>query len=254
MSAFIAEPVIGAAAGAVPAPPGHFEAVREICDRHDVLFIADEVMTGGGRTGKPFGIQHWDAIPDMLVIGKGLASGYAPLAGVLARDGIYDLFMELGAAFVHGFTYSGHPPSLAAGIAVQRIVERERLVERAATQGHRLREGLQGLAANHPVIGDVRGLGLMLGIELVADRSTKDPYPAHERVSQRLRQRAFGRGLEIYPGSGHVDGISGDQVIIAPPLTITDSQIQDLLGLLDAALGDLEEELSALGPRSPGPT
>ncbi len=254
VSAFIAEPVIGAAAGAVPAPSGHFEAVRDICDRHDVLFIADEVMTGLGRTGKPFGIQHWDAVPDMLVVGKGLASGYAPLAAVLAKDEIYDLFIELGASFVHGYTYSCHPPSLAAGLAVQRIIEREGLVERAATQGHHLRKGLQRLAASHPTIGDVRGLGLMLGIELVADQSTKEPYPADERVSQRLQRLAFARGLEVYPGSGHVDGTSGDQVIIAPPLIISDSQIQELLGMLDAALGDLEEELSTLGSRrTPGP-
>jgi adenosylmethionine-8-amino-7-oxononanoate aminotransferase len=254
ISAFIAEPLIGAAAGAVPAPPGHFEAVREICSRYDVLFIADEVMTGLGRTGKPFGIQHWDAVPDLLVVGKGLASGYAPLAAVLASDEVHDLFLELGAGFVHGFTFSSHPPSLAAGLAVQKIVEREGLVERAASQGSRLRAGLDRLAASHPIVGDVRGLGLMLGLELVADRASRTPYPAEFRVSQRLGQLAFARGLEIYPGSGHVDGVSGDQVIIAPPLIISDGEIAELLGLLDGAFGDLERELSALAPAPPDPS
>lgn len=248
VAAFIAEPVIGAAGGAIAAPPGHFEAVREICDRHEVVFICDEVMSGLGRTGRPFAIQHWDAVPDLLVVGKGLASGYAPLAGVLARDEIHDLFVEMRSQLVHGYTYSAHPASLAAGLAVQRIVEREGLVERAARRGGVLRAELERLAAAHPMIGDVRGLGLMLGLELVADNVTKRPFTPAWTVAQRLQSHAFARGLAIYPGAGQVDGESGDQVLVAPPLVIDEDEIQELGRLLDGALADLEAELAQMAP------
>jgi adenosylmethionine-8-amino-7-oxononanoate aminotransferase len=245
VAAFIAEPVVGAAGGALVAPPGYFETIREICDRHDVLFIADEVMTGVARTGRAFGIQHWDAVPDLLVIGKGLASGYAPLAAVAASREVHGLFLELEQPFVHGYTYAGHPVSCAAGLAVLDIVERERLTERAATRGEELAAGLGELASRHPLVGDVRGLGLMRGIELVRDRETKEPFPVEWRASQRLAALALERGLAVYPGAGQVDGVRGDQALVAPPLVIDGEELAELLERLDGSLGALQAELSA---------
>ncbi|MFZ0215828.1 MAG: aspartate aminotransferase family protein [Candidatus Dormiibacterota bacterium] len=246
VAAFIAEPVVGAAGGALVAPPGYFERVREICDRYDVLFIADEVMTGVGRTGRMFGIEHWDAPPDLLVAGKGLASGYAPLAAVVVASRVHDLFYELEAPFIHGFTYAGHPIACAAGVAVLDIVERERLAERAAARGERLATGLHELAKGHPIVGDVRGLGLLQGIELVQDRETKAPYAPGRGASARLGEEARRRGLLVYPGAGHLDGSegpAGDQALIAPPLVIEEAQIGELLTLLDEGLTAVESEL-----------
>lgn len=243
VAAFIAEPVVGAAGGALVAPPGYFETVREICDRYDVLFIADEVMTGVGRTGRPFGIQHGDAQPDLLVAGKGLASGYAPLAAVVAAEQIHALFLEFDQTFIHGFTFAGHPVSCAAGVAALEIVEREGLIERSDQMGARLGAGLAELATRHPVIGDTRGLGLLRGIELVADRETKAPFPRGMGVAERLGELAMERGLLIYPGTSQVDGVNGDQALVGPPFVIQDGELSELLDRLDASLTALEAEL-----------
>ncbi len=244
VAAFIAEPVVGAAGGALTAPPGHFERIREICDRYDVLFIADEVMTGVGRTGRMWGIQHSDAVPDLLVAGKGLASGYAALAAVLVSAPIHDLFTELDQPFVHGHTYSGHPIACAAGSAVLDIVVREALAERAASQGERLDALLREVAARHPIVGDVRGRGLMRGIELVADRGTKAPYPAQLGVAARLGEAALRLELCVYPGGGHLPGPAGDQVLVAPPLVVDHAELGELASRLDAGLEQLERELN----------
>lgn len=244
VAAFIAEPVIGAAGGAMTAPPGHFERIREICDRYDVLFIADEVMTGVGRTGRMWGIQHAAAVPDLLVAAKGLSSGYAPLAAVLVSPRVHDLFIELDQPFVHGFTYGGHPIACAAGSAVLDIVVRERLAEGAAVQGERLDALLREVAARHPIVGDVRGRGLLRGIELVSDRESRAPYPAHLMVGTRLGEAALSRGLCIYPGGGHLPGPAGDQALIAPPLVVDDAELGELASRLDDSLGELERELT----------
>jgi adenosylmethionine-8-amino-7-oxononanoate aminotransferase len=243
VAAFVAEPVVGAAGGALVAPPGYYETVREICDRHDVLFIADEVMSGVGRTGRAFGIQHWDAQPDLLVAGKGLASGYAPLAGVAVGEHVHAMFLELGHAFVHGFTYAGHPVSCAAGVAALDIVEREHLIERADAMGAKLGAGLAELAERHPIVGDARGLGLLRGIELVADRDTKEPFPRERGVAERLGALTMERGLLVYPGFAQIDGVRGDQALIAPPLVIDDAELAELLSMLDDSLGALEAEV-----------
>lgn len=245
VAAFIAEPVVGAAGGALTPPSGHFERIREVCDRHDVLFIADEVMTGVGRTGRMWGIQHSAAIPDLLVAGKGLASGYAPLAAVLVSPRVHDLFTELDQPFVHGFTYAGHPIACAAGRAVLDIVVREGLAERAATQGEKLDALLREVAGRHPIVGDVRGRGLMRGIELVADRETKAPHPAALEVASRFGEAALRRGLCIYPGAGHLPGPAGDQALIAPPLVVDDAELGELASRLDGSLAELERELEA---------
>lgn len=243
VAAFIAEPLVGAAGGAITPPPGYFQTVREICDRYDVLFIADEVMTGGGRTGRLLAVEHWDVTPDLAVMGKGLASGYAPLAGLAVRDAIHDVFGAAGATFNHGHTFGGHPVSCAAGLASVRILLREALAEHAASMGERVRSGLERLAARYAVIGEVRGLGLMLGVELVRDRGTKEPFPAEKHVAERLVQLAFDRGLIVYPGAGQVDGVRGDQFMVGPPLVIAEQEADLLLELLDDSLRALEREL-----------
>ena len=227
VAAFIAEPVVGAAGGALVAPPGYYERIREICDRHDVLFIADEVMSGVARTGRMFGIEHWQATPDLLVAGKGLASGYAPLAAVLVGSRVHDLFLEMEQPFVHGYTYAGHPVSCAAGVAVLEIVEREHLAERASAMGERLGAALHQLSRRHAIVGDARGLGLLRGIELVRDPETKEPFPPELGAAARLGEAAQARGLLIYPGTGQVDGRSGDQALIAR-LEARAAQLQQL--------------------------
>ncbi len=241
--AFIAEPVVGAAAGATTPPPGYFEAIRQICDRYDVLFIADEVMTGFGRTGRMFGIEHWAAVPDIIATGKGISAGYAPLGAVIARAEIYRTIQSGSGGFVHGFTYSGHPPSAAAGVAVLTILQEQGLVEAAARKGEYLKSGLLQLQARHPIVGEVRGKGLMLGLEFVRDRATREPFCRDLKVSERVVGAAFRRGLCVYPGSGTVDGVRGDHILVGPPLIISQPELDLLLSILDEALTDVENQV-----------
>lgn len=243
VAAFIAEPVVGAAAGATTPPPGYFEAVRQICDRYDVLFIADEVMTGFGRTGRMFGIEHWAAVPDIIATGKGLSAGYAPLGAVIAREEIYRTTQSGSGGFIHGFTYSGHPPSAAAGVAVLTILQEEGLVEAAARQGEYLKAALLRLQDRHPIIGEVRGKGLMLGLEFARDRTKKEPFARDLKVSERVVAAALRRGLCVYPGSGTVDGVRGDHILVGPPLVISRAELDLLVSALDGALSEVEEQL-----------
>src|SRR5947209_7293585 len=177
VSCFIAEPVVGATMGAVPAPKGYFERIREICDRYDVLFIADEVMSGFGRTGRWFAVEHWGVIPDILVAAKGVSGGYAPLAVLTAQQRIVDALAEAGTPVVMGHTYSQNPVTAAAGLAVLEYIQKHNLVGAAQQRGAELRAGLFGLRERHSILGDVRGLGLLLGIELVQDQLTRRPFP-----------------------------------------------------------------------------
>jgi adenosylmethionine-8-amino-7-oxononanoate aminotransferase len=235
VAAFIAEPVVGAAAGAVAGTTRYFQTIREICDRHDVLFIADEVMAGFGRTGRYFSIEHFDTTPDMIVLGKGMAAGYAPLAGVLVHDRIYDLFAGKSGRFVHGHTYNGHAIACAAGAAVQDYMDEHRLVERAAAKGADLGRRLQALR-RHEIVGDVRGLGMMWGIEFVVDRDAKTPPPRRLDVSGRVTAEAMKRGVMVYPGAGGVDGVSGDHILVGPPFVIRDAEIDELVGAVNEAI------------------
>lgn len=236
VAAFIAEPVVGAAAGAVPGTPKYFATIREICDRYDVLFIADEVMTGFGRTGAQFALTHFGVVPDLLVMGKGMAAGYAPLAGVLAHRRVLEAFRQGSGRFIHGHTYSAHPVCCATGCAVQAFMERHELVKRAATLGAELGRRLQQLRTQ-PIVGDVRGMGMMWGIEFVQDRVTRDPFPRTLRVAERIAAEAQRRGLLVYPGTGSADGVSGDHVLIGPPFTISEHEADELVDTLDAAVG-----------------
>ena len=237
VAAFMAEPVVGASDAALAPSPGYDAEVRRICSRHGVLYIADEVMTGLGRAGQMFASIREGVLPDILVLGKGLAAGYAPLAGLLASPEVYAAVMNGSGAFKHGFTYAGHPVSLAAGEAALNIVEEDGLVARSRELGARLLDGLKDLQGRHPLILEARGHGLMLGLVL-GDPDTGEAYPA-PGLADRLGRAAFARGLITYLGAGAVDGVRGDHLLLGPPLTTTDSEAEEFLTLLDGALGDL---------------
>jgi adenosylmethionine-8-amino-7-oxononanoate aminotransferase len=245
IAAFIAEPVVGAALGGVPAPPGYFEEIRRICDEYEVLFIADEVMTGFGRTGREFGIDHWNVEPDLIATAKGLSGGYAPLGAVIARDEDIDLLEQRRSSFVAGHTYVGHPVTTAAGLAVLSYIRSHDLIENARIQGERLLAGGRELMSRHQLIGNTTGLGLMMGLEFVRDRATKAPFPANLKVGPRIGEAALERGLITYPLQGSVDGVEGDMMKITPPLCITSQEVDDLLAILDEAIGAVERDIEA---------
>jgi len=251
VAAFIAEPVVGATLGAVPATPGYFQEIRQICDRYGVLFIADEVMTGFGRTGRNFGLDHWGVVPDLIACAKGLGGGYTPLGAVLAKPELVGEVRARSGSFVIGHTSAGNPLSCATGAAVLRYIRDHDLVANAAAAGAHFGERLDDLKQRHPIIGDARGLGLLRGIELVRDRTTKEPFPREWQVAKRLGAETLGRGLVSYPGTGTVDGVLGDHVLYAPPLTIRREQIDDLIAILDASLAAVETELGLAPPAAP---
>ncbi|HET7092564.1 MAG TPA: aminotransferase class III-fold pyridoxal phosphate-dependent enzyme [Thermomicrobiales bacterium] len=248
VAAFIAEPVIGATLAAVAAPDGYLARIREICDRHDVIFIADEVMTGFGRTGRNFAVDHWGVAPDLIACAKGISGGYAPLGAVLAKPEFVDEARQRRGSFVIGHTASGNPLSCAAGAAVLRYIADHRLVENAAEVGAYFLERLRELQTRHAMIGDVRGLGLLLGVEFVRDRATKQPFPRAWNVARRVGAATLERGLVSYPGSGTADGIEGDHLLYAPPLIITCDQIDELIAILDDSLAAVADETAELEP------
>jgi adenosylmethionine-8-amino-7-oxononanoate aminotransferase len=243
VACFIAEPIVGATMGAVPAPPGYFQRIREICDRYDVLFIADEVMSGFGRTGRWFAVAYWDVVPDILVAAKGVSGGYAPLAVLMARDEVVEPLASTNTEFVAGHTYSQNPVVARAGLAALEYVERHDLVRAAQVRGAELLDGLRRLQERHPILGDARGMGLMLGVELVRDPETKQPFPVEAGVAYRLAHACIQEGAVVYPGQGTADGLVGDHALVTPPLTITSEQIGELLAALDRALARVEREL-----------
>lgn len=234
VAAFIFEPVSGATLGAVVPPPGYLQTVAEICRRHRVLLIADEVMTGMGRTGRDFAVQHWlglgeNPAPDILVTAKGLSSGYAPLGAVIASKKIANAIAEGSGAFLHGFTYNAHPISLAAGHAVLRYLKTKNLVSaadsnRPGTPAAFFKQALESLR-DQETVGDVRGIGLLWAIEFVADRPSKRPFPSERNFAGRVAAAALKRGLLVYPMQGSADGTSGDHILLAPPAIITPDQI-----------------------------
>ncbi len=229
-AAFIFEPLSGATLGAVVPPPGYLQKVAAICRTQGVLLIADEVMTGMGRTGRNFAIDHWNISPDILVTAKGLSSGYAPLGAVIASKKVIEAIAAGSGAFLHGFTYNAHPVCVAAGRAVLQHLKRHNLVQAADSQkpgtpAHALRKELDTLG-DLPQVGDVRGLGLLRAVELVADKKTKEPFAADMNFAGRVGQLAAQRGVLVYPMQGSLDGISGDHVLVAPPAVIAHDQIQ----------------------------
>jgi len=239
--AFIAEPVVGATLGAVPAVPGYFKAVRAICDRHGILLILDEVMCGMGRTGTLHACEQDGVAPDLMAIAKGLGGGFMPIGALLLRDRIFQALARGSGAFQHSHTYTGHPLACAAALAVQRIIRRDDLLANVRRQGAHLARRLNERFGNHPFVGDIRGRGLFQGLELVADRGTKEPFDPARKLHARVKHEAMARGLMVYPMGGTVDGKRGDHVLLAPPFIIDDAAVDMIVERLgdavDAAVG-----------------
>ncbi len=234
--AFVAETVVGATMGAVPAVPGYFKRVREICDRYGILLILDEVMCGMGRTGTLHACEQEGVSPDILAIAKGLGGGYAPIGAILLQERIFKTIAEGSGAFQHSHTYTGHPLACAAALAVQRVIRRDDLLANVREQGAHLARRLQERFGNHPFVGNVRGRGLFQGLEIVADRGTKEPFDPQRKMNARIKREAMARGLMVYPMGGTVDGISGDHVLLAPPFIIDSGAIDTIVERLGEAI------------------
>jgi len=235
VAAFIFEPVVGATLGAASAVDGYTARIAEICRKHGILLIADEVMCGMGRTGEPFASQHWGLEPDIILTGKGIASGYAPLGAVLAAPRVVDAFEKGSAAFMHGFTYQSHPVATAAGNAVFDYLEAHKLFDCVGPAAESLRKALSPLES-HPHVGQVRGLGLLQAVEFVKDKATREPFPKESGIAEKIRQAALEKNVLTYPSQGTVDGTRGDHVLLAPPFIITPQECQLIADALQFAL------------------
>lgn len=242
VSAFIAEPVSGASAPGAHPPDSYWERVREICDRYDVLLIVDEVMSGVGRTGQWWAIQHSGVEPDMITSAKGLGAGYTPIGATLLSGEICEALAHAERPFVHGFTYGGNPLSCAVAAKVLEIMGRADLVSQAQTKGDQLFARLRDALGKHPHVGDIRGRGLLLGVEFVADKTTREPFPTEANVRSRMSRACLDQGLYLYPGGGSANGSKGDHVLIAPPLVIDDAQIDELVEKLTVAVRTVFQE------------
>lgn len=241
ISSFICEPIVGSQQGAVVPPASYLKQVKAICDQYDILLIVDEVMTGFGRTGTHFAVEQFDATPDILTFGKGVSGGYAPLAGMIVSGRVIDSLKQNGKGrFIHGFTFSGHPVSVAAGLAAIRYYHKHKLLDNCKAQGDYLRHKLIELQSKHQSIGQIRGRGLLVGFELMKDRESDTFYPPEVEASELLNRIAMRLGAVFYPGSGTIDGFRGDHFLIAPPLTISQSEVDELIHLLDQALIEFE--------------
>jgi adenosylmethionine-8-amino-7-oxononanoate aminotransferase len=234
--AFVAETVGGATAGVLTPVPGYFRAVREVCDRHGVLLILDEVMCGMGRTGSLHACEQEGVVPDLLVIAKGLGGGYQPIGAVLAQRKIVEAMSAGSGFFQHGHTYLGHAVACAAALAVQRVIERDALLDRTRQAGARLHHLLEQAFVGHPHVGDIRGRGLFWGVEVVHDRVTRQPFDSTLRLHARIKREAMARGLMVYPMGGTVDGRSGDHVLLAPPFIATDTELELIAERFHSAL------------------
>jgi adenosylmethionine-8-amino-7-oxononanoate aminotransferase len=240
VAAFVAETVVGATAGAVPPVGDYFKKIRAVCDKYGVLLILDEVMSGMGRTGYLHACAEDGIAPDILVIAKGLGAGYQPIGAMIASDRIYNTVVGGSGFFQHGHTYIGHATACAAALAVQQTIREEQLLQNVQARGEQLRARLREVFANHPNVGDVRGRGLFVGVELVADRDSKQPLDPARRTHSRVKSEAMQRGLLVYPMGGTVDGRQGDHILIAPPFISTaadiDAMVERLVPAVDAAL------------------
>jgi adenosylmethionine-8-amino-7-oxononanoate aminotransferase len=234
--AFVAETVVGATAGAVPPVGDYLKQVRSICDRHGVLMILDEVMSGAGRTGTFLACDQDGVVPDIVTLGKGLGGGYQPIGAVVCTDKVYDTVARGSGALKHGQTYNAHPVGCAAALAVQRVIRQGALMKRVEIAGTRLMSLLRDRLGDHPNVGDIRGRGLLQAIELVADRSTKAPFAPDLALHQRAKVDAFERGLLIYPSGGTIDGRLGDHILLAPPYNVTDHELDMIVSLLGETL------------------
>jgi adenosylmethionine-8-amino-7-oxononanoate aminotransferase len=233
---FVAEPVVGATLGAVPAVPGYFEAVRAVCDRHGMLLILDEVMCGMGRTGTLFACEQEGVRPDLVTIAKGLGAGYQPIGATLVSRAIFEAIRDGSGFFQHGHTYMGHPLACAGALAVQQTIAEEQLLGRVRQQGERLRQLLTDRLGGHPNVGEIRGRGLFQGLELVADRASQRPFAPEQKLHARIKAEAMARGLLCYPMGGTIDGRRGDHVLLAPPFIVTDDELEAIVLRLEQAI------------------
>ncbi|WP_101067747.1 aminotransferase family protein [Roseovarius salinarum] len=238
--AFMVEPVGGASTGALVPPAGYMERVAEICARHGVLLIFDEVMTGAGRTGRFLAAEHWNARPDIVVMSKGYAAGYVPLGAVVADSALVDAVLDAGG-FAHGFTYAGNPLACAAGLAVIDEIERQGLIANAEAMGARLKARLEGLMDKYEVIGDVRGQGLLLAFEFMAGRQSKAPLPPDLRAFERFVEIAYAKGLIVYSRRSR-GGVAGDHILVCPPMIVNDTHLDEIESLLDESLAEFMDE------------
>lgn len=239
VAAFLAEPVVGATAGAVTAPDGYFKAVREICDRHGALLILDEVMSGMGRTGTTHAWEQEGIAPDIQAIAKGLGGGYQPIGAMLASGKIIDTIRSGSGAFQHGHTYLAHPLACAAALAVQDVIREDNLLEQVKQRGKQLEQRLTERFGNHRHVGDIRGRGLFWAIELVADRASRTSFDPALKLNQKIKAEAFANGLGCYPGGGTVDGIRGDHVLLAPPYIASADEIDQIVDKLGTAVDNV---------------
>ena len=245
VAAFVAEPIVGATLAAAVPPEGYWPAIAEVCRRHGVLLIADEVMTGFGRTGRWFALDHFGVRADILVAAKGASSGYWPFGFVAASEEVYGAVTGGGAGFVHGFTYSHAPIGAAVAREVLRILETEDLIAASAAKGHRLLGLLEEAIGGHPAVGEIRGRGLLVGIELVADRESRAPFPRGDRIAEAVVRGARERGVLLYSGTGNANGVDGDTILLGPPFIVTDAELDRIA----AVLADTIEAVAA----SPAP-
>jgi adenosylmethionine-8-amino-7-oxononanoate aminotransferase len=234
--AFVAETVVGATLGAVPPTPSYFRRVREVCDRHGVLLIADEIMCGMGRTGTLHAVEQEGIVPDLMTIAKGLGGGYQPVGAVLVSARIVEALRKGSGMFQHGHTYIGHPVAAAAALAVQKVIKRDKLLDAVKANGPYLARRLCDVLGGHPNVGDIRGRGLFMGVELVQDRATKQPFEPSVRLHAKIKAEAMQRGLLCYPMGGTIDGNQGDHVLLAPPFIATRADLDVIVERLASAI------------------
>ena len=243
ISAFIAEPVLGTSGCGIAPPPDYYPMVREICDRYNIVMIIDEVVTGFGRTGRNFGIEHWGVVPDIMATGKGLSSGYTPIAATIAHEKIYEAIYGKSTAFVHGHTYGGNPLSCAVALAVQNYLEKHDLVSQCARRGELMLEKLLELQ-DSPIVGEVRGKGLLCGVEFVADKEARTPFDLSKGVTAAVVNRMFEKGVLVMPGApGLIDGVAGDHIAISPPFTISEVEVVKVVEVLREVIREVAAEL-----------
>jgi adenosylmethionine-8-amino-7-oxononanoate aminotransferase len=248
VAGFVAETMVGATAGCVPAAPGYFRRIREICDRYRVLLILDEVMCGMGRTGTLHACEQEGIVPDLLVIAKGLGGGYQPIGAVLVAGAIYDAVAHGSGFFQHGHTYMAHPVACAAALAVQETLQQEGLIDRCRRRGQYLASALEERFGNHRHVGDIRGRGLFRAVELVADRGRKTTFDPALRLHAEVKRQALAQGLIVYPMGGTIDGRRGDHVLLAPPFIVEEADIDVIVARLGLAV-DAAIAAAAIQPR-----
>jgi adenosylmethionine-8-amino-7-oxononanoate aminotransferase len=241
--AIIVEPISGAGLGTVIPHDSYMKKLREICDKYEVLMIADEVMTGMGRTGRTWAMNHWDVVPDMITMAKGLSGGYAPIGAVSVKNYIYEAFQKGKGNFTHGHTYGSHPVCMAAGIAVLNYIQKKNLISNSAKMGDYLISQLNQIAEVYPQIGQVRGKGLMTGVEFILDKSTRAPFDPKLDITGKVTEMAFKEGLMLYGAPKCIDGSKGDAVMVAPPLTVTKEEVDLIIDMFSTVLNKVFSKL-----------